>query len=249
VSHSMPDIEQFCERAILLDNGTPRFIGPAAEAAKHYYLLHQPPRPQLVDDERDGGAELALDGAAMDRPPEDAFLDISGRAQVSDGSARCTGVALLDAKGAPRSSFQQGDRAIFYFEFDVAGDIGVPVCGMTISNDRGVIVHGKNNLQFADDAPTTNGRTRRVSCYQEVRLDLAAGEYTFEIGLAATSRAHWDNRERSPYEAELGYVSRLCHIANAGSFSIRMGVRNGVTFLTHHGVADLPGAIRVQIGQ
>ncbi len=41
VSHSMPDIEQFCERAILLDRGTLRFIGPASEAAKHYYLLHQ----------------------------------------------------------------------------------------------------------------------------------------------------------------------------------------------------------------
>ena len=29
VSHSMPDIEQFCERAILLDHGNPRFIGPS----------------------------------------------------------------------------------------------------------------------------------------------------------------------------------------------------------------------------
>ena len=39
VSHSMPEIEQYCERAILLDHGSQRFIGPSSEAAKHYYLL------------------------------------------------------------------------------------------------------------------------------------------------------------------------------------------------------------------
>ena len=132
-------------------------------------------------------------------------------------------------------------------EFEVDGEIGVPVCGMTISNDRGVIVHGKNNLQYAEDAPSTSSRTRKVSCYQEIALDLAAGEYTFQIGLASASRADWNNRERIPYEAEMGFVSRICHISNVGSFSVRMGTRDGVTFLTHHGVADLPGGIRVRV--
>ncbi|MDR3631859.1 MAG: ABC transporter ATP-binding protein, partial [Desulfocapsaceae bacterium] len=41
VSHSMTEIEQFCDRAILLENGRQVFIGSSAEATKHYYLLHQ----------------------------------------------------------------------------------------------------------------------------------------------------------------------------------------------------------------
>lgn len=250
VSHSMPDIEQFCERAILLDHGNARFLGDASEAAKHYYLLHQPQRPDLAiaDGEAAEEAGDVYVGASLDdRPPESAFLDISGKAQVGDGRARCTGVAILDATGNPRNSFRQGERATFYFEFEVDGEIGVPICGMVISNDRGVIVHGKSNLQYPDDAPSTGRRTRRVSCHQEIGLDLAAGEYTFQVGLASASRDNWDNRERIPYEAEIGYVTRICHISSVGTFSVRMGTRDGVTFLTHHGVADLPGSIRVQV--
>ena len=252
VSHSMPDIEQFCERAILLDHGNARFLGNASEAAKHYYLLHQPQRPDLVV--ADAGAAPAeadeadvVEGGNDDRPPASAFMDITGKAQVGDGRGRLTGLAILDANGSARNSFQQGERATFYFEFEVDGEIGVPVCGMVITNDRGVIVHGKSNLQYPDDAPSTTRRTRRISCRQEVSLDLAAGEYTFQVGLASASRANWDGRDRIPYEAEIGYVTRICHVSNVGTFSVRMGTRDGVTFLTHHGIADLPGSIRVHV--
>ncbi|MGO4222723.1 ABC transporter ATP-binding protein [Lysobacter sp. TAF61] len=253
VSHSMPDIEQLCERAILLDHGNTRFIGPSGDAAKHYYLLHQPQRPEAAMIEAADEVETEMpsplpSAVEANRPADNAFLDISDKVQVSDGRARCTGVAILDERGAARLNFKQHERAFFYFEFEVDGDIGVPVCGMTISNERGVIVHGKNNLQYADVAPVTTSRTRRVSCYQEISLNLAAGDYTFQIGLASTSREDWDNRVRMPYEAELGFVSRICHISNAGTFSVRMGTRNGVSFLTHHGIADLPGEIIVHVG-
>lgn len=251
VSHSMPDIEQFCERAILLDHGNAKFLGDASEAAKHYYLLHQPQRPDLVgaelrEEATDDEADIAL-GESGDRPPASALIDISGKSQIGDGRARCTGLAILDAAGAAKNSFQQGERATFYFEFEVDGEIGVPVMGMVITNDRGVIVHGKSNLQYPDDAPSTTRHTRRVSCHQEISLDLAAGEYTIQVGLASASRANWDNRQRMPYEAELGYVTRICHISNVASFSVRMGTRNGVSFLTHHGIADLPGSIRIHV--
>lgn len=247
VSHSMPDIEQFCERAIVLDHGSTHFIGAAGVAARHYYLLHQP-EPVSASDASDlGNRSVAPVPGEDGRPPASAFIDISQRSQVSNGRARCMGIAILDADGQPCSGFKQGQWATFYYEFEVAGDIGVPVVGMTIADDRGVIVHGKNNLQYREDAPTTNSGTRRISAHQEIKLDLAAGEYTFEVGLAAARRSDWDNRFRMPYEAEMSYVSRICHLAVAGSISIRMGTNDGVPFLTHHGVADLPGRIRVEV--
>ena len=247
VSHSMPDIEQFCERAILLDHGHARFVGPAAEAAKHYYLLHQPAAQRVVDSTAPAPETEVTQIDVQDRPVPEAFLDISDKVQVGTGRARCRGVALLDESGRPRSNFQQGETATFYYEFEVDGDIGVPICGMTITNERGVIVHGKNSLQYPDDVAPTNARSTVVACHQQVRLDLAAGEYTFEIGLAAASPADWNSRDHRPYEAEMEFVHRVCHIANIGSFSIRMASRNGITYLTHHGVADLPGGIRVGI--
>jgi len=253
VSHSMPDIEQYCERALLLDQGAPRFIGSARDAAKHYYLINQGDGSHFAapsnaaTGEAQAEPESTSDRTADDRPAAEAFLTLAGKPQVGTGEARCTGVALLNAAGEPSNSFKQGERVTFYYEFEVNEDIGVPICGMTITNDRGIIVHGKNNLQYPDDTPATDSRTRRVSCHQEVTLALAAGEYTFEVGLARASRNGWSNREHTPYEAEMGFVSRICHVSDAGSFSVRMSSRNGVTYLGHHGVADLPGRMSVRV--
>lgn len=249
VSHSMPDIEQYCERAVLLDHGAMRFIGSSAEAAKHYYLLNQGDRKAAVVGPAFSSKTPppTMDGQSVGRPLAEAFLEISNKSQVSNGSARCTGVALLNASGSPSNSFRQGERATFYYEFEVNGDIGVPICGMTITNERGIIVHGKNNLQYSDVVESTSTASRRVACHQEISLDLAVGEYTFQVGLAATSRESWDNRDKMPYEAEMSYVTRICHVANVGSFSVGMGLRNGTTFLLHHGVADLPGSIQVHV--
>jgi ABC-type multidrug transport system ATPase subunit len=41
VTHSMGDVEQFCERAVLLDHGKELFQGAAPAAVKRYYLLEQ----------------------------------------------------------------------------------------------------------------------------------------------------------------------------------------------------------------
>ena len=41
VSHAMTEVEQFCQRALLLDQGQPLLVGSASEAVKRYYLLEQ----------------------------------------------------------------------------------------------------------------------------------------------------------------------------------------------------------------
>src|SRR5215471_4788779 len=50
VSHAMNEVEQFCERALLLDGGRIIFQGPASEAVKRYYLLEQETRPAAAID-------------------------------------------------------------------------------------------------------------------------------------------------------------------------------------------------------
>ena len=39
VSHGLGDIEQFCDRALLVERGEALFVGPSVEAVKRYYLL------------------------------------------------------------------------------------------------------------------------------------------------------------------------------------------------------------------
>jgi lipopolysaccharide transport system ATP-binding protein len=261
VSHSMPDVEQYCERAILLDHGKQRFIGAATEATKHYYLLYQA-QPiatavpnRIADSNESLSAESSssiprppADAPLVDRPPSEAFIDLSNAPQVSNGQARCIGVALCDEAGQPCNSFRQGDVAVFYCEFQLTEDIGVPVFGVVITNDRGIIVHGKNAWQYDnDDVPLGLGAGSRVICRQEIALQLGLGEYTFELGLAAVTQSEWEKRRFMSHENWQSRYLTVCVVTNAGQFSVGFAMKNGVPVLTHHGVADLPGKILTKV--
>jgi lipopolysaccharide transport system ATP-binding protein len=249
VSHSMPDIEQYCERAVLLDHGVTQFIGPSSEAAKHYYLLHQTVARAVVDAKPKVVQPEAADSGtdASQRPLAAAFVDLTGKSQIGDGSARCLGVALCNEQGEPCNSFRQGELAVFYYEFEVTEDIGVPICGIVIQNERGTLVHGKNSWQFENDVPATLGPGSKILCRHEVKLDIGLGEYVFEVGLASVPEEIWAARKTMSHEEMSVRHVRNCHIANAGSFSVGLAMRDGVSKLTHHGVADLPGNLSITV--
>lgn len=245
VSHSMPDIEQYCERAIVLDHGEMHYAGPSAEASKRYYLLNQavqPPAPASVETPP---LSAERSGAEVAQPNHEAFFDVTGLSQVSNGKARCTRSAICNEQGEARTHFRQGDVVVFYSEFAVDEDIEIPIYGTVIRNDRGIIVHGKNSWQVEIEAPSFVPAGSTVACRQEVKLDIAPGEYTFEIGLAAIPAKMWQRRESTSHEEFDASFRSLCHIAQAGYFSVGVALRHGVSTLTHHGVADLPGTIRI----
>ncbi len=250
VSHSMPDIEQYCERAILLDRGIPRFIGAASEATKHYYLLNQSEKRMVNGQTKEPKTvqNSIQTGPTINRPPSEAFIDLTNKPQVSNnGRAHCVGVALCNEYGQPCNIFRQGDLAIFYSEYDLGEDIGVPLCGIILRNCKGVIVHGKNAWQCDNDIPLELGAGRRIVCRQEIALKLGPGEYTFELGLASVTRKQWERRQFISHEEWASFYLTENVITNAGQFSIGYAMKNGVPILTHHGVADLPGVISTRV--
>lgn len=249
VSHAMTEIEQYCKRAILLDHGVQKFIGPSSEAAKHYYLLHQP----AIRVENKPTTEMAIPEASsygvtsIERPPQEAFIDLSNKSQVSNGQARCVGLALCNAAGQPCNSFRQGDLAVFNYEFELVDDIDVPVCGIVISNDRGLIVFGKNSWQYENVSPPIGKAGMRVGCRQEVVLDLGVGEYVVEVGLAGVAKQNWDRRQFISHDETTSVFRRICHMNSATSFAVGLAQRDGIPVLTHHGVANLPGSIELDV--
>ncbi|CAG4887796.1 ABC transporter ATP-binding protein [Paraburkholderia saeva] len=250
VSHSMPDIEQYCERAILLDHGVPQFFGAASEAAKRYYLLHQANTtvaatlPEIASTTSSQPRAL---GEVGHRPPPEAFVDLTATSQITDGTAHCVGVAICNKAGDACNSFRQGDIAVLYYEFELEKQMGAPNCGIVLQNERGITVHGKNSWQLLNELPPTPEVGSRLICRQEIKLALAPGEYVFEIGLASISQAVWENREAVSH-AEMSIAEvRHCHVPNAGSFSVGLALDEGVAKLTHHGIADLDGNLSMTI--
>ena len=250
VSHSMSDIEQFCQRAVLLDRGEMVFLGPAVQAVRQYYLLDQAarlaaasgaavpaPRPESVS-----GDQAWVESW----PSAEAFLNVSGLTQASNGWARCTRLALCDEEGQPSRAFAQGRTASFFYEFELLRDVEVPIGGMNIFNSKAVLVHGRNTLQYDCRVPLSVARGGRVRFRQDVRLDLGLDEYTLEVGLATISREHFERRALYPEHVLHSHIVRVCHLAEAGRFAV-VPPRGDTGFrgYRYYGVAGLQGDCQV----
>jgi lipopolysaccharide transport system ATP-binding protein len=251
VSHSMTDVEQFCRRALLLHRGEVVFQGAAPEAVKRYYLIEQEDRlaalaTQLGQPAPPPTPEPPPVGAHL-WPGPDAFLDISGTAQVSNGWARCTGVALCNSHGQPCRVFQQGETASFLYEFELLQDIDVPVGGIVIRNDRGVHVHGKSTLEYGTDVPARVCRGSRLRLRQDITLEVGVGEYSFRVGLAAIGRDHYQRRQAYSHIDLSANVVRLCHLDLGTPLAVTFRTAGEPVQLLHHGVANLPGTCRLAV--
>jgi lipopolysaccharide transport system ATP-binding protein len=251
VSHALNDIEQYCERALLLDRGRSVVIARSSEVVKRYYLLQQPSAPAGSATMRDTASApgapapgpAAAYGTAADI--DVAGVDLTGVVQVSDGRAHCVALAVLDEQGQARTAFEQGERALFVYEFVVNVAIETPVGGVVLRNDRQVLVHGKSTLELPGDAPTGVPAQGRVRFLQTMELALATGEYTIECGLASIAADDFQRRAQLTHEELTARVVRLCHLV--APCSIYVGLRHAGTpaQLLHHGIADLPGTCTI----
>lgn len=251
VSHSMTDIEQYCDRAILLDNGIQKFTGLASETTKHYYLLNQANtnsassfriQPLNFSDNKEVTLEQDLGW-----PPLQTFIQLSDKIQIGNGQADCIGISMTTNHGEPCNTFKQGDRLVLYYKFMVKSDMDFPICGTIIANDRGIIVHGKNAWQTDSLIRHQALRGEVIACRQEITLDLEPGDYTIEIGLSSILLDKFENPGSISDQEFESRKTRICHVPGASTFSIGLAMRQGNQFLKHHGLVDLPGEIKMNV--
>jgi lipopolysaccharide transport system ATP-binding protein len=253
VTHAMNDVEQFCERALLLDHGEALFSGAAPEAVKRYYLVEQDSRGQgartRAERDRPVDSSQAIPAArsAYLWPAPESFPDISGIPQIGNGWARCTGVAVCDPDGRPCRCFHQGETASFFYEFEVLQDIEVPIGGVVIQSDKGVIVHGRHSLQYGTAMPLHVVRGSRLRFRQDITLDIAVGEYTLEAGLAMIGREEYERAARLS-EAEFHEkVTRLCHLPGAAHFAVAAARPGELGQPPFYGITNLPGSCQLAV--
>jgi lipopolysaccharide transport system ATP-binding protein len=248
VSHAMNEVEQFCERALVLEGGEAQFLGSSVEAVKRYYLLQQGVIPEKLEESPPVEAV-----PAHFEPGDSSWMngitlqDASKKPQASGGWARITGMTLCNAAGKPCLVFQQGEIASFFFEVLVERAIQVPVGGVELLNEKGVIVHGKNSLLSGSESPRAVPAGSRIRFRQDIQLNLAPGEYTFNIGATTLSKKDYDLRGLYSNSTLDSKITVLCNLPRAGSFAVIFRRQAQPTQLTHFGIADLPGAVRVAV--
>jgi lipopolysaccharide transport system ATP-binding protein len=154
-------------------------------------------------------------------------------------------VALCNTEGQPCRVFEQGETASFFFEFELLQDIEVPIGGVVIQSDKGVTVHGKSTLEHGSEVPCGVAGGTRLRFRQNVTLEIAVGEYTFLVGLAAISAYDYELRRLYSHPDLHTKIVRLCHLPAAGQFAVVFRRNGAPVQLLHHGAANLPGDCHV----
>jgi lipopolysaccharide transport system ATP-binding protein len=242
VTHDTAAVNQFCDSVVVLDRGRIAYHGDTVGGLRTYFALQRSGdalpvrRPAPV-------ASQAPARSPVEWPDVSAYLSLASASVQGTGEVRCTAVALCDASGAATDVFQTGDVAVFYSEFEVDRDLEVPICGVSIVNERNLIVHGRNSLQHGTDVVVAPAGTR-LRARQWIRLDVAPGRYTFLVGAASVPAEIVERASDLSHAALDQHTRRVASVANIGGFTVTLR-REGLE-LPFHGLCQLEGDSEIE---
>lgn len=247
VTHNMSEVEQFCDRALFLQNGKQQSVGRSQEIVKEYYLdtSNIKVEQQELSTEIQKHINVAFENGWTCK--EDVFYSLENSKETTNGKAKYLKIGLFDAEGKARRNFTQGEEAYFYSAVQVEADIQVPITGISLYNQMNIIVHGKDTSQTYAILPKYVKAGDIVYILQRVKMDIAVGEYTFECGFVSMDTEAYERRSYlSQEELDISY-ERICNRNNVGTFSVVGRTIGSPTKSGFHGICDLSGDTEIRI--
>lgn len=249
VTHAMGEVEQFCDRALLLYKGKQIRVGKSQEVVKEYYLINQEGKVEIndtittevLDNNNKSNNTYEFDNGWTIK--EEIFFDLPETKEISNGKAKFIKVGLFNKDGCVQRVFQQGEDAYFYYEVELMKNMEVPILGILLYDGRNTIVFGKDTGQYNFDTPHNVSAGTRISILQQIRLDVAISDYSFEIGLNNMSYPYYIKRNMLTQEECDKSSERICVRSNAGFFSVIPRKIGDPTQIAFHGVAELVSKI------
>ncbi len=178
---------------------------------------------------------------------EPVFFDRSKAKEISNGKAEVIKIGAFDEDGYAKNCFEQGETCYLYYEIGIRADIDLPLTGIVLTNQKGIIVHGKDHLQIDSKLPDGVKAGTCLRCLQIVKLDLQVGEYTIEAGCATIPRALYETRMYQRQEEVNAGMERLASLIDAGRIAV-MEKQTGTPMKNmFHGICDLAGDIFICI--
>jgi lipopolysaccharide transport system ATP-binding protein len=250
VTHSTIDAAEFCNRGIVLSHGRIVFDGSGREAVEHY--LHHEHGDSVSRKSNSSAPQIATGECAQNElekgwTAREGTLDLSRRSQIGLSAVRATHLRLTDERGNATRTFQQGDSLRILAEFESHVPLNVPLFGVELVNSKGIMVHGRNSLQFDSGVPDSMPADSRIQFEQLMELNLDVGEYTIEIGFADMDQGTFALRSRLLPADVFAGIRRLCHVPQTAAITVCHASQGYPCRFSHFGVADLPGEQRAHL--
>lgn len=256
VSHGMNEVEQFCDRALLLNKSKVMLCGDSREVVQHYYMLEQEDTVAQKEaaEKKETSKELQCTGGKnfftnWEQAGDSIFnCRLEDGYEVNTGKVKFLNVGIFDAEGNASRVFHQGEEAYFLYEVEVLQDIKVPLMGIIFCDQKNTIIFGKDNLQTYMEVPEYVKAGQTVKCLFKIKLDIAVGEYTFDAGFNTMSMEDYRSRGNCNQEEIDRQVERLCRLTKVGTFAVHQKIIGEPMKLMFHGCCDLPSATEMVIG-
>ena len=247
VTHSAGDAQEFCDRAILLEQGRQTCIGDPVEIMQRYYTSMQ----------GTGNARQAASESAVEIPAhepsaalgftghpwphlEQHFMVAPQEKQQCVPGASLVRFCLTDADDCPAVVFAQGSVIKIYGEFRIEFPVEIPSTWIDIWSSSGVVVYSKGTvLQGITCKPIMQVPAMIYTCH-EITLDIGCGDYTLGYGLSCIKPEIFAKKEYCGYEVWAENAQRLAHVVNLSSISIVLPFSRSPSRVRNYGLVDLP---------
>jgi len=222
VSHAMGDVKSIGDRALWLDRGRPRELGPADRVADSYLAAladasSTPRQPSPLNTPQPPHLQSFSS-------PQPDWLDnlpaCDGRR--GNGRARISGFALLDAFGRPATHLVPHENYMAKLSFQALEAIERPQAGILVRNHLGMAFSGVSTRRSSPPLPRLSPGER---CTAELRFTLPQfypGFFSFSPSVFASPAPHtsdlepcdWiDNALTLQVEKAAGQVYGSLHVA------------------------------------
>lgn len=188
VSHDLSSISKYCDRVVLLNQGTKLGEGSPKEMIDAYkrvlvgqYAVEDEDGDSLLNDRELTAAAAAKAGVN----PE--LLEYGTKA------AEITEYYITDSEGIRTSAIIKGQEFTIHMKVEFSEDIPAPIFAFTVKNIRGVEITGTNTMfEKAFLEPVKAGEQKNVTFCQ--RMSLQGGEYLLSLGVTG-----YENNDFSVY--------------------------------------------------
>jgi lipopolysaccharide transport system ATP-binding protein len=173
VSHDLEAARAICQRAVWMDGGKVRTIGPVGQVVEAY--------------DRHVAAQMGF--ASQERfPVENTHEPVPEAQRWGSREVEIVSVRLLNDQGTECQTFNTGEPVAVQIDFIAHRQVERPVFGLAIYRGDGFHVTGPNNQQAGLEIPAIYGAGSVMCTVDE--LPLLTGDYTLSVAVYDSSLSH-----------------------------------------------------------